>query len=230
MNKSQIWTIVIIVPMVVFLLELGNWQTERLAWKLDLITKIEERFFQEPAKLVKFTTADEAEYRHVKITGHFFGLQMPHYTIGPGGMAGYDLFAFFEGDDSRKVIVNRGWFPEKLKKLDQIPAFTAGQVTITGHLRKPWGQALYGPENDLLKNLWYYGDLAAMAASQQVSNVYPMYLYQDLVKHTGGFPIGGRTNVKIVNNHLDYLLTWYGLAVVLIIMSGVFVWRARTVA
>jgi surfeit locus 1 family protein len=230
MNKSQIWTIVIIVPMVIFLIGLGNWQTERLAWKLDLIAKIENRFFKEPAELVKFTTADDTEYYHVKITGYFFGIQMPHYTIGPGGGAGYDLFAFFKDNNGRKIIVNRGWFPEALKKSNQIPSFTPQEVTITGHLRKPWGQALYGPENDLQNNEWYYGDLAAMAASQKISDIYPMYLFEDLRLHEGGFPIGGRTNVKIINNHLDYLLTWYGLAIVLIIMSGVFIWRARTVA
>ena len=229
MNKKQILTIIFIIPMIAFLIHLGNWQSERLAWKLDLIAKIEKKYYQNPINLPAFLDEDTSEYLAVKVTGKFFGVQMPRYAIGSSGRAGYDLFAFFKLNSGQKIIINRGWIPEKLKKVNNIPAFGGGEITIKGHLRKAWGQALYGPENDLVKNEWHFGDLNAMALSQNILQIYPMFLYQALSDKNKSYPRGGRSSLKIVNNHLDYMLTWYSLAAVLLIMAGFFIYTERDI-
>ena len=41
----------------------------------------------------------------------------------------------------------------------------------------------------------------------------------------GGLPQGGETVVNFPNSHLGYAITWYGLAVALLGVYGVFVWR-----
>ena len=172
---------------------------------------------------------DRWEYRPVMVRGHFLHMrEMTLYSIGPDGKPGYDLFTPLMLDRGGVIIVNRGWVPEQLKLKTMRPqTLTEGKVTVTGVLRKPWGKIWYGPENSPQTNDWYYGDIAAMAESQNLEKVFPMYLYADKGGDPEEYPLGGRTRIKLVNNHLDYALTWFGLAAVLLIIYLVYHVRLR---
>ena len=61
-----------------------------------------------------------------------------------------------------------------------------------------------------------------MARTYSLEAVYPMYLYAAVDDHDPVFPVAGRTEFNIVNNHLDYALTWYGLAIVLLVIYVIF--------
>ena len=212
-------------PILALLCWLGNWQVERLEWKLDLSQKIESRFGL-PAVAIPAMMSDPDEwlYRHMRISGRYLHMrEMPLYSIGPNGRPGYDLFTPLLLRDGTYVIINRGWVPEKLKEQVSRPeTMIAGSVEITGVLRKSWERQRFAPENDLARNLWYYGDLTAMAKEQELSTVFPMFLYADKSPVKGTYPIGGRSRVKLVNNHLDYAMTWYGLAIVLLVIYFIF--------
>ena len=217
--KPRLWPTLFSITMVVCLVLLGNWQFERLDWKLGLIEKLETLASMAPVSLpIGTVDMDELEYMSVSVTGSFNNDQeMTLYSIGPNGGPGYDLFTPFTVNDGSVVIINRGWVHEKIKSQSARPvSLTMGEVTIAGLLRKPWGKLWYGPENEPDNNNWYYGDINGMARTQNLQNVFPMFLYAAVKGGDKDFPIAGRTNFNIVNNHLDYALTWFGLAIVLV--------------
>ncbi len=73
------------------------------------------------------------------------------------------------------------------------------------------------PENDTAKNVFYWKDLAAMTASAglDTARTVPLFVDADATPNPGGLPLGGVTQVDLPNNHLQYAVTWYGLAVAL---------------
>lgn len=218
------------IPMIVLLCFLGNWQVERLNWKLGLIEKLETRYNLPSIALPSaLEDTDNWEYRHVSISGRYLHMrEMPLYSIGPNGRPGYDLFTPLLTQDGRYVIINRGWVPENLKEQISRPDTVKFHlVKITGVLRKSLNRERFAPENDLSRNLWYYGDLQAMAKAQDLAQVSPMFLYADKGAEQGEYPIGGRTRLKIINNHLDYALTWYGLGIVLLVIY--FIYNTRKI-
>lgn len=216
--KPRLWPTLVTLVFLICLVLLGNWQVERLAWKLSLIEKLENRIHEAPVPLpLDENNIDEKEYLSVFVTGEFDNIkEITMYSIGPNGEPGYDLYTPLILADGRTVIVNRGWVPEQIKQQSDRPAsLVYNEVTVTGLLRKPWKKLWYGPENEAESNNWYYGDINQIAKAQLLENVYPMFLYANKIGQDNSYPVAGRTELNIVNNHLDYALTWYGLAIVL---------------
>lgn len=223
--RPRLWPTLMTIPALIILCLLGNWQMTRLDWKLDLIEKLETRYGL-PAIDLPPEIADPEDwlYRHVTVKGQFLHMsEMSLYGAGPSGKPGYDLFTPLLTTEGDFVIINRGWVPEHLKdRVTRPETITTGEVSITGVLRKSWIKEKFAPENDPSHNMWYYGDLAAMAKAQDLDNIFPMFIYADKSTEGGQYPIGGRTRLNIVNNHLDYALTWYGLAIVLSMIYLIF--------
>ena len=100
-----------------------------------------------------------------------------------------------------------------------------GEVEITGLIRVPQAPGLFAPANDVARNLWYWPDVAAMhdarpSPARRVSAL-PFWIDADAQPEPpGGLPRGGVTRLDLPNRHLEYALTWYGLALTLI---GVYV-------
>lgn len=223
--SPRLWPTLMTIPILVMLILLGNWQVARLSWKLDLIQKIEDRYGLPAAPLpARVQEPDDWAYRHVTVSGRFLYMrEMPIYGIGPNGQAGYDLFTPLFTGDGHYVIVNRGWVPEKFKQQMSRPeTIKSGKVDVVGILRKSHHKERFAPENDPDRNSWYYGDVKAMAKAQDLENVFPMFLYEDKSSDDRAYPIGGRSRLTIVNNHLDYAMTWYGLAIVLFVIYLIF--------
>lgn len=219
--RPKLWPTIFTSIMLVCLLSLGFWQVERLEWKLGLIAQIEERAFMEPVALpVDVSDLNALEYQSVIIYGFFNNAhEMTLYSVGPNGEPGYDLYTPFYTSEEETIIVNRGWVPESLKNIvDRPESLSTGQSTVTGLLRQPTSKLWYGPENEPDNNNWFYGDIQAMAIAQDLVDVYPMYLFAARTSDDNRFPIAGRTEINIVNNHFDYVLTWFGLAIVLLII------------
>lgn len=223
--KPRLWPTLMTLPILISCLLLGNWQVERLDWKLDLIGKINQRAFATPQDLPSDTSNfDDLEYLHVEVTGTFDNdHELTMYSTGPNGEAGYDLYTPLINGDGQAVIINRGWVPEPIKEQEtRAHTLSVGEVTISGLLRKPWEKLWFGPENEPENNMWFYGDLDGMADTMLISggvtSAYPMYLYADKIDSDNRFPVAGRTEINIVNNHLDYAMTWYGMAIVLIVI------------
>jgi surfeit locus 1 family protein len=86
------------------------------------------------------------------------------------------------------------------------------------------------PDNDLAKNVFYWKDLSAMAASAGLPEgavVLPFFVDVDATPNAGGLPVGGVTLLDLPNNHLQYAVTWYGLAAALAAVGIAMVLRGR---
>jgi len=102
----------------------------------------------------------------------------------------------------------------------------AGTVTVEGVLRLPRTPGLFAPANRPERGEWYWVDVAAMARAAGVTAL-PILIEAGDAGNPGGLPIGGQTRVDIPNNHLQYALTWYSLAVILTVIAFLFWRRAR---
>jgi surfeit locus 1 family protein len=122
-------------------------------------------------------------------------------------------------------MVNRGFVPEGRQDPATRPeGQMAGQVDIVGVMRWPETPGLFTPAGDPARNLWFARDPAAMAAAKGLGAVAPFYIEQESPSVPGGLPQVGKLQPSLPNNHLGYALTWYGLALVLVV--GVGIWAA----
>ena len=83
------------------------------------------------------------------------------------------------------------------------------------------------PENEPARNIYYWKDIAAMADAAGIASdrLVPFFIDAGDAPNPGGLPVGGVTLIDLPNNHLQYAVTWYGLAAAL---AGVFAfWMIR---
>lgn len=218
------------------LLALGFWQVQRLHWKQDLIATIETRMSSPPQSLAQvenrfFETAD-VDYWPVQATGEFLHRSERHFFATWQGQSGYYVYTPLRLDDGRVVFVNRGFAPFDRKEAATRPqGQLSGKVTVAGLARNPVGEkpSFIVPDNQPEKNLFYWKDIEAMAASADLppgTDVVPFFIDAGDAPNPGGLPQGGVTMVSLPNNHLQYAVTWFGLAAAL---AAVFIawWRKR---
>jgi surfeit locus 1 family protein len=217
------------------LIGLGVWQLERLAWKESLIAAITEGLGKAPARLEQPADAwrelAQHEYRPVAVTGHFRHGDERHLFAVDGGTPGWHVYTPLETEGGKVLLVNRGFVPETLKDpASRREGQIEGTVTVKGLVRKAGVRGWFEPDADPARNIWYWRDLAGMAASLGAADqarVLPFFVDAAAdPANPGGWPKGGVTRLDIPNRHLEYALTWFGLAAALAAVFGVFV-RAR---
>ncbi|MCK0196438.1 SURF1 family protein [Ancylobacter sp. 6x-1] len=216
------------------LVGLGWWQLDRLRWKEDLIAKVEARI-HEPAVPVPAESAwggvtfQNDEYRRVTATGHFRNdLEVQAYALvdetpDGGGGPGYWVVTPLVMSDGTAILVNRGFVPLERKAASSRPqGDVEGPVAVTGLLRMPETATLFTPDNDPARDAWYTRDPKAIAAVRGLSRVAPFLIDADATPNPGGLPVGGLTRITFPNRHMEYALTWFGLAATLLVFFAVF--------
>lgn len=198
------------------LIWLGLWQVQRLEWKLGLVERMEERL-DAPAVNIDgqlLTSADE--YRRYSVTGQFLSDTEFHWlTTSDVFGVGYQVFVPFQLADGRRVIINRGYIPVALK--DPATRTARNSIeTFEAIARIPQIPGALDAENDVAANIWFTRDIAAMIVLTGDENYIPLYLERDGQVSADVWPKPGAAQAKLVNNHLDYALTWFGLAIVLL--------------
>ena len=128
--------------------------------------------------------------------------------------------------------MNRGFVPYDNKEpATRAEGEVTGTVTISGLARNPLVEKPSSmlPDNEPAKNIFYWKDLAAMAKSAGVdqSTLLPFFVDAGPAPNPGGLPIGGVTIIDLPNSHLQYALTWYGLAAGLAGVLAIWLWRRR---
>jgi len=219
------------------LIGLGTWQLQRKAWKESLIQQIEARAYGEPGPIAPEAEwpawrADQDEFRRVRVTGTFLhDLEAPVYGLAPGARQGAPLQGYYILTPLRLatgalVIINRGFVPTELKNPETRPqGQPEGEVTVTGLVRAPEARTLFTPSDDPGRNLWFTRDPEAIAQARGLEPVAPFLIDADSTPNPGGWPRGGQTQLTLPNNHLQYALTWYGLALTLVAVFGAFAWK-----
>jgi len=219
----------------VILIGLGTWQVQRLHWKEGLLATIRERMAMPPVELVPALKADpglaKQEYRPVRVEGAFEHRFERHFLATYDGEPGFYVYTPLKLDDGDWLFVNRGFVPDGRQDPATRPqGQVSGRVAVTGLLRveltgKP---SSFVPDNETDKNIFFWKDLHAMTASSGLpadAHVLPLFVDADKTPNPGGLPVGGVTIVDLPNNHLQYAITWYGLAAALV--GVVFVWLRR---
>lgn len=219
------------------LLSLGTWQMQRKAWKESLIQQIETRAYGEPGAILPESEwarwrADQDEFRKVRVTGTFLhDLEAHVYGLAPGTRQGAPIQGYYILTPLRLatggiVMINRGFVPTDLKNPATRPqSQPSGQVTVTGLVRAPEARNIFTPNDDLARNLWFARDPQAIAAARGLESVAPFLIDADATPNPGGWPRGGQTPLTLPNNHLQYAVTWYGIALTLVAVFAAFAWR-----
>lgn len=230
------WIAIVLVPAaLVVLLALGTWQVQRLIWKENLLAAIEQRSQAEPVGLPAIEAAlaasEPIEYRTAFATGRFVNSGEQHFFATFNGQSGFYVYAPLELADGRFLFVNRGFVPYDLKEPATRPeSLLEGEQRITGLARAKLEQkpSIVVPDNDEQANIYYWKDLDRMAANAGLpaDKVLPFFLDADATPVPGGLPRGGVTVINLPNNHLQYAITWYGLALALVAVS-LFAWLRR---
>ncbi len=93
-------------------------------------------------------------------------------------------------------------------------------------MRWPETRLWFTPRDDPAHNTWYVRDPATIAAAKNWGAVAPFYIEQESPVPPGGWPQPGKIVVNLPNNHLQYVVTWYGLALVLVVVF--IVWALKS--
>lgn len=246
MKKTGKWSLLILGVFAAIgfavLVALGFWQVERLQWKEDLIARVSEGLSADPIPAPgpdAWATMDLAttEYRPVTLTGRFLNGDEAHvvFTLtkpkGPLGGIGYMIMTPFETDEGWIAYVNRGFVPrERRDPQSRAGGLVEAVTTVEGLLRQPHQRVWFGPSDDPAGNEWFSRDPVgfAVAAGLPPASVAP-YIVDAFADPglAGGLPQGGETLVSFSNNHLQYAVTWFGLALALLAVFVAFVVKAR---
>lgn len=220
----------------IILCDLGVWQLQRLAWKEDLIARVTAQTAQPPRPLPP--EADwpkvgiEQEYSHVSVQGTFDNdREVLAYALlsepkGQFSGAGYWVMTPLVTASGATVLVNRGFIPlDRIDRAARRAGDIKGETRVTGLLRLPEQRAWFTPADDPAKRIFQERDPAILAKAYGLTRVAPFFIDADATPNIGGLPQGGETRVVFPNNHLQYVVTWFGLALALFVVFLAFARR-----
>jgi surfeit locus 1 family protein len=218
---------------VAILTGLGLWQLDRRVWKENLIATVTGRLARAPEDLPPRAswprlTPEADEYRRVRFLAEFLdGEEALIYSAGSAFRPdvrdpGYWVFAPARLSSGSIVLVDRGYVPpERKDPASRAQGAPHGAVEIVGVMRWPETRGLFTPADDLKTNVWYLRDPVAMAAAKKWDAAAPFYIEQEQPVPPGGLPLPGKLAVNLPDNHLQYAITWFGLALGLAGVYGV---------
>ncbi|MBX3505137.1 MAG: SURF1 family protein [Parvibaculum sp.] len=226
--RPMFWPTVLTLLALPVLIGLGTWQVERLQWKEELLAKIAARIDAAPSPLPPLEDwpaydAREREYTRVELQGRFLPEEFHYFTQGANGAPGYAVISPIEVAEGAVVLVDRGFVPVALKDAGLRGGIPVGEQRFIGILRAPSQRGAFDGADDPAKNIWMVRDPSVMGAALRGIDVAPFIVEAEEGAFPGEWPKAGRTRIDIPNNHLDYALTWYGLALVLVVIY--FAWH-----
>ena len=219
------------------LVSLGSWQLRRLAWKEDLIARANAR----PNEAVQPLPAasdwasfdvPEGEYRPFTLTGHFLhGKEALVFTSLPDpkgqfGGPGFWVVTPFVLSEGGTAFVNRGFVPQgrQLPK-DRRESLSDEPTVVVGLLRPSETRGTFTPADRPDENVFYARNVSDLAAAKGISEPVAPFTIDLMASEIppGGLPQAGETRMSFTNNHLQYAITWYGLAAVLLAVFAAYV-------
>jgi surfeit locus 1 family protein len=207
----------------ILLITLGSWQVKRLFWKNELLHSLEKQL-SIPAEELESVKLDinESKYRKVKVRGEFIHSKEIYVYNGSRSSRseqGYLIFTPFKLQNNGYVLINRGWIPAAKKShATRLETLIDGDTQVEGYLMPGERKTFLNPANNPEKNIWFWIDLDEMRNYTELE-LPDFYIMQTKNKEKGVLPIGNDLSVKNVrNNHLQYAITWYSLAIALLVI------------
>ncbi|MFC3068548.1 SURF1 family protein [Phenylobacterium soli] len=204
------------------LVGLGVWQLQRLKWKEGLLAHIAAL---QSAKAVDIgpvmgALGEGRDVDFTRVTAVCPGLATAPFLELDGlrdGQAGVRLISAcpVESARYRTVLVDRGFIPDTAAARPKVDAAASAPVRLTGVLRRPDKPNFMAPANQ--PGHWFTRDVAAMAAALKAAQPAPVFLSAETPTNPElpvlvPAPLPG----EIPNRHLEYALTWFGLAAALL--------------
>ena len=214
---------VVAVVSFVFLISLGNWQLQRLAWKKNLIAKVEAGQGAEPIAFevaaARADAGEEMEYTPVRLTGSFQPARSQKVYGSNGGRPGVFIFAPLQSNGGDLVFVNQGFVANGISDWECFCGADApAEFEVTGLFRSE--EKLSPPASWLVPStkpadgLWLVRNPSKFALAAEIDAA-PYYIDSFAVAGVD-WPAGGTTRVDFSNRHLEYALTWFAAAATLI--------------
>jgi cytochrome oxidase assembly protein ShyY1 len=228
--------------MVALFAGLGTWQLQRRTEKHVLIAALTERLAAAPEALPSpaqwsALEPDRDEFRRVRFTATY--QRSPDamvYSSGSavrGDISGPGTWAFMPASLSggKTVVINAGFVQNTMQDREQQDRAVARLITgepimVTGYLRFPEKAGMLTPPENMTKRLWFTRDHLAMARALGWNEVAPFYLDLETPVPASGIPKPGPLEVHLKDDHLQYAITWFGLAAAVVIAFAVW-WRGQ---
>ena len=208
MKHKFLFSVFVIFFILVFI-ALGSWQIVRLDWKNNLILEIENSLKNPPVEL---TDSNEENYLKIKTSGSInLEKQIYLYSLNEIGTPGFEVLNPILINDI-DYLINRGWIPFEKKNSEEINKFD--ESNITGTLKLQGRKNIFKPDNDIEENYWFSlnrEDILKFTGKE--FSKYIIYLdgnYQ--------VPKPKKITANISNNHKKYALTWFSLAISILLL------------
>ncbi len=201
------------------LVGLGVWQLQRLAWKEAKLAAIEAMLGDAPVPLPGTVDAEQDRYRGVTAAGEYTGEALFKLDSLADQGPGKRVIAVLRLLDGRRVLVDRGIW---LDGTDATPNFGHAAV-VAGNLDWPQEVDSFTPPPDRKTGLWFARDVGAMAAALKAE---PVLIVARGPTGDGITPMPVDTSA-IPNDHWQYAMTWFALAIGWLGMTGYWLWRIR---
>lgn len=199
---------------------LGAWQVQRLAWKTDILARIEARLAADPVALPADPDRARDAYLRVQETGAIGPGELDVYVSAPGGQgAGYRVIVPFVLADGRRILLDRGFVPVE----DKAAARRVGPIEVRGSLLWPDETDRFTDAPDRKRNIWFARDVTLMSAALDTLPVMLVTEASDDPAAPRALPV----TIDIPNNHLQYAVTWFGLAIAWAGMTLYWLWRIK---
>lgn len=200
---------------------LGFWQLGRMQWKAEMLAQIDARIDSAPVTVPDAPNKTRDQFLPVEMAGEILPQEIHILAsvqkIGPG----YRIISTFVLDDGRRIMLDRGFVAIAAKNAPR----PKQRAEITGNLHWPDELNSSTPEPDLKAAIWFARDVGAMATALGTDPVLVVQRHSDEVALvTSPFALNSS---GIANRHLEYVVTWFGLALVWLGMTAYLIWRIR---
>ena len=222
--KPKFVPLVSFVIALLILLSLSLWQVKRLVWKTNLIEQRVSNFEGEPKNLFDIKKPNENEFKKVFIEGQLLNnLEFFMPALSKNGNNGFHIIVPMEVEKKKLILFDTGWVPlakkEKNKRLNNL---IKEKKIFTAVIRLPGRKGYFQPDNDNVKNFWFFVEPELM--EETISMKLENRFYLEAVDNgPNGYPLGNQTRIYLRNNHLQYAITWFLIALSLI---GVFIFAS----
>jgi surfeit locus 1 family protein len=207
---------------IAILIGLGVWQLQRLHWKEGILAQIAALQSAPPAPLAplleRAAKGADIDYHRVEAAcpelEHTRVLRL--YAVGDSG-AGYRVITAcpIASGPFRSILVDRGFITPDVNVASMPARPMPIDQPIVGILRKGDRPNFVTPPNQPAQNLWYWRDISTMARTLGASDPAPSFLMLESPAPPSGGPTPQALPSDIPNNHLQYAITWFGLAAAL---------------
>ena len=230
--RPLLWPTLFSLPVLVVALGLGFWQLERREWKRDILDRIATNQAAAPVSLDELVKGDPLrhEYGRVRIAGTF--LHDKEFYLAARSLknkVGIHVVTPLRTDDGRIVLFDRGWVPSERKDPAKRPeSLVEGRVELGAVVRRTQVRRQFAPENAPDRNIWFHVDaplMRKMAGAPADEVLDRFFVEADSTPNRGGLPTGGQTRLDIPNDHLQYAITWFLIAVSLVGVYLAYHWQ-----